>query len=218
MSYQKFTPLTPELYEYCLELNHNQSKALNLMGQDNGNHPQISMQISSDEARFLQFLIKAKQCSRILELGTFLGYSTAAMALALPDHGIVTTLDIDANATAIAKKNWEYAHLSHKIQLILGPALESLRALENQKQQFDFIFIDADKGNYIAYYEYAKKLLTASGIIAIDNVLYHGEVCAEYPSKTAQKIREFNLYVKSDSSMDISVIPIADGLLLAQFH
>ncbi len=218
MSYQKFTPLTPKLYEYSLELIHNHSKALNLICQENGNHPQIGMQISGDEARFLQFLIKAKQCSRILELGTFLGYSTAAMALALPEHGMVTTLDIDVNATTIAKKNWEQAHLSHKIQLILGPALESLKALENHKQQFDFIFIDADKGNYIAYYEYAKKLLVPHGIIAIDNILYHGEVCTETPSKTGQKVQEFNLYVKNDSSMDISVIPIADGLLLAQFR
>ena len=218
MSHQKFTPLTPELFEYSLELIHNHSKALNVLGQDNEHHPQIGMQISADEARFLQFLIKAKQCHRILELGTFLGYSAAAMALALPEHGMVTTLDIDANATTIAKKNWEKAQLSHKIQLISGPALESLKALENQKQQFDFIFIDADKGNYIAYYEYAKKLLVPHGIIAIDNILYHGEVCTETPSKTGQKVQEFNLYVKNDSSMDISVIPIADGLLLAQFR
>jgi predicted O-methyltransferase YrrM len=193
-----------------------ESRLLNQIHDINESHPQIVMQISSDQAQFLQFLIKNKKMHRILEIGTFLGYSSAAMAEALPTGGQLTTLDIDVHATEQAKLHWHRAGLTEKINLILGPANQSLQQLVNEEQKFDLIFIDADKSNYISYFEYAKKLIMADGIIAVDNIFFHGEVCESSRSKGANYVHEFNCYIQQDSSVDISLIPLADGLLLAQ--
>ena len=216
MSFLKFTPLNPELYQYCLDIACRESKNLAEIHQLNESHPQIVMQISSDQAQFLQFLIKNKKMQRILEIGTFLGYSSAAMAEALPSNGQLTTLDIDVRATEQAKLHWQKANLTEKINLLLGPANQSLERLLLEKQKFDLIFIDADKSNYISYFEYAKKLIQPNGIIAVDNIFFHGEVCQDTRSKGANHVHKFNCYIQQDSSVDISLIPLADGLLLAQ--
>jgi predicted O-methyltransferase YrrM len=216
MSYLKFTPLTPKLYQYCLDMACRESKLLHEIHDINESHPQIVMQISSDQAQFLQFLIKNKKMYHILEIGTFLGYSSAAMAEALPTGGQLTTLDIDVRATDQAKQHWQRVGLTDKINLMLGPANQSLQQLMDAQQKFDLIFIDADKSNYISYFEYAKKLINTDGIIAVDNIFFHGEVCESSRSKGASYVHEFNCYIQQDSSVDISLIPLADGLLLAQ--
>lgn len=216
MNFQKFTALTPELYQYSLELACQQSQALKTIYDANCHHPQIHMQISNDEAQFLKFIIQSHGMRRILEIGTFLGFSAAAMAEALPDDGELITLDADATITELAQKNWQLASLDHKITLKLGKALESLQILVEQQQSFDLIFIDADKTNYISYYEMAKKLLAPKGIIAVDNIFFHGEVCQQHRSKAAQAVHEFNEWVKKDQGMRICLLPMADGLLLVK--
>lgn len=216
MEFQKFTSLTPELYKYSLDIACHQSQALNQVYQANQEHPQIHMQISNDEAQFLKFMIQSHGMRRILEIGTFLGFSATAMAEALPDDGHLITLDSDARIAVQAQHNWEIAQLTHKITLKIGKALDSLKELQDQKQTFDLIFIDADKTNYIAYYELAKKLLSPKGIIAVDNIFFQGEVVQEVRSKAAQAIHEFNQWVKNDNDMEICLLPIADGLLMAK--
>jgi predicted O-methyltransferase YrrM len=216
MDYQKFTSLTPKLYQYSLDIACHQSQALQKIYQANQNHPQIRMQISNDEAQFLKFIIESHDMGRILEIGTFLGFSAAAMAEALPEDGKLLTLDCDQRIAHLAQQNWELAGVAQKITLQLGKAIESLEQLVKQKQTFDLIFIDADKTSYKTYYEMAKKLLSPKGIIAIDNIFFHGEVCQDNRSKAADAIHEFNIWVKNDKEMEICLLPIADGLLLAK--
>ena len=216
MSHLKYTALTPELYAYTLDILGHESPSLTVIHEKNQEHPQIQMQISPDEAHFLQFLIRSKKAKRILEIGTFLGYSSAAMAEALGNDGKLITCDVDARSAAQAKSHWEYANLTNKIELKLAPALETMQNLIAEQQFFDFIFIDADKNNSIAYYELAKQLLTCEGIIAVDNIFFHGEVCLQEPSKAALAMHECNLHVQQDKSVSFSIIPIADGLMLIQ--
>ena len=216
MSYLKFTPLTPELYQYCLDISAEESSILHSIHEQNEEHPQIHMQISSDQAQFLQFLIRSKNIKKILEIGTFLGYSAAAMAEALPQDGKLITCDIDAQAISQAKEHWKHAHLDNKIECMIASALDSMQTLFEQKEFFDLIFIDADKRNSIPYYEFAKKLLDKNGIIAVDNIFFHGEVCMTERSKAAQYMHDFNLHVKHDSTVHFSILPLADGLMLIQ--
>lgn len=214
MTYLKYTSLTPELYDYSVNIACRESDILKKIRIENENHPQIRMQISTDQAQFLQFLIRSIQAINVLEIGTFMGFSAAAMALALPINGQVITCDIDAITTQIATRHWEAYQLDKKIELKLGSALESMHQLLTEGKTFDFIFIDADKGNYIEYYELSKKLISKHGIIAVDNIFFHGEVTSLSPSKAAQHIIKFNEHIKQDKDIDLSLIPIADGLLL----
>lgn len=216
MDFQKFTSLSPKLYQYCLDMACKQSQALHKIFQANLHHPQIRMQISNDEAQFLKFIIQSHGMKHILEIGTFLGFSAAAMAEALPDDGHLITLDCDDRITSLATHNWELAGVANKITLKLGKAIQSLEQLLEQKLKFDLIFIDADKTSYKDYYEISKKLLAPNGIIAVDNIFFHGEVCQENRSKAAQAVHEFNMWVKKDEDMEICLLPIADGLLLAK--
>lgn len=216
MSDLKFTPLTPELYEYLVEVSSQESSRLKNIREQNDKHPQIRMQIAPDQAQFLQFLVRAINAKKVLELGTFLGYSAAALAEALPEGGQVITLDNDIKTTIIAQKHWKEAQLDEKIQLRLGAALDALQTLIDENHQFDFIFIDADKRNYPQYYQLAKQLLAPKGMLAIDNVLYHGEVSQSTPSKNGHAINAFNRMIHQDDSVYISLLPIADGLTLVQ--
>jgi len=215
MSYLKYTALTPELYQYTLDISTEESPYLYKIHEENEKHPQIHMQISSDQAQFLQFIIRSKQMKSILEIGTFLGYSAAAFAEALPPDGKVITCDIDEMIVSKAKHHWKMSGLEKKIECMMGPALDTMQHLCN-KQKFDLIFIDADKKNSIAYYQQAIKLLNEAGIIAVDNIFFHGEVCKSERSKAAQYMHEFNLHVKQDDGIFFSIVPIADGLMLIQ--
>jgi caffeoyl-CoA O-methyltransferase len=155
---------------------------------------------------------------KILEIGVFMGYSSTAMALALPEEGKLIACDINEDFTAIAKSYWQKAQVDHKITLHLDPALETLDKLilHQEKETFDFIFIDADKSNYDNYYEKSLQLLRKGGLIAIDNVLWYGKVAdVNINDNRTQKIRDFNTKLAQDSRIDLSLIPIGDGLTLA---
>ncbi len=176
------------------------------------------MQISPEQGQFMAFLIRALGLHNILEVGTFTGYSALVMALALPEGGRLITCDRDDNTMQIAETFWEKAGVRDRITPMIGSAVDTLRELQkSQSGQFDFVFIDADKSNYDAYYEFALSLLRRGGLIAIDNVLWDGAVVDlqnQAPSTVA--IRALNDKISKDPRVDISMIPIGDGLTLAR--
>ena len=175
--------------------------------------PMGGMQIGPDQAAFMQVLVRAIGARRCLEIGTFTGYSALAVALALPPGGRIVCCDVSEKWTSIARKYWALDSVSGKIQLKLAPALETLK---NLKGPFDFAFIDADKENYQDYYERCLKLLRRGGIIAIDNTLWGGSVIDKRNRTVdARAIRAFNRKLHRDRRVDISLVPIGDGLTLA---
>lgn len=212
----KHLNLTPELYKYMLDISVQEHPALAALREATATHQLAGMQISPEQAQFMQFLLKLNRASLVLELGTFTGYSALAMALALPDNGKVITCDINEEWTKNAATFWQQAGVDEKIDLRLAPALDTLnRLVEHYPQQFDFIFIDADKTNYVNYYEIALQLIKPSGIIAIDNVLWDGHVIdnADHTGQT-REIRRLNDLLKNDSRVYTCLLPIADGLFL----
>jgi predicted O-methyltransferase YrrM len=178
-----------------------------------------NMQVAPEQAQFMQFLLRLIRAKNVLELGTFTGYSALAMSLALPENGRLITCDLSAEWTKNTHFFWQEAKQDHKIQLRLGRALDTLHTLvdEGWEQKFDFIFIDADKTNYINYYEMALKLIQPQGLIAIDNVLWDGKVIDENEvTGQTREIRKLNDLLKNDTRVFTSLLPIADGLFLVQ--
>jgi caffeoyl-CoA O-methyltransferase len=177
------------------------------------------MQISPEQGQFMALLVELIGARRILEVGTFTGYSALAVALALPPDGRVITCDINEEMTAIARRYWAEAGVADKIDLRLAPAIDTLDELlaEGQAGQFDFAFIDADKTNYLAYYERTLELLRSGGLIAIDNVLWNGAVAdPERQDDDTSAIRALNEAVHADDRVSLSLLPISDGLTLAR--
>ena len=169
------------------------------------------MQISVSQCHFLHLLIKSSKIKKILEIGTFTGLSTLSMSLALPDDGSVIALDKNKETSNTAVNFFKKAAQDKKIKLIIAPALESLNNLNNQKQKFDLVFIDADKENYINYFNQSLKLKSKKGIILIDNTLWKGDVAnPKIKDKLTIKLREFNKYIKK-SSINKYILPIGDG-------
>jgi predicted O-methyltransferase YrrM len=193
--------------------------SLTALRQETSSMELAVMQIPPEQAQFLQLLLRLTQAKNVLELGTFTGYSALAMALMLPDDGKLITCDISTEWTKRAHPFWKEAKQDHKIELRLGPALDTLHALVNEgwEQKFDFIFIDADKTNYLNYYELALKLIQPRGLIAIDNIFWGGKVIDEHETGgQTREIRKLNDFIKNDQRVFISLLPIADGLLLVQ--
>ena len=173
---------------------------------------QQRLQISISQAQFLQTLIKVSGVKKILEIGSFTGFSALSMALVLPPDGTLTSLDKNSEFSNKAKSFYEKAN-ENKIKQIIKPALESLNELKNSKQIFDLVFIDADKENYLNYYEICIDLIDKGGLIIIDNVLWHGEVADKSKNdKFTNIIRDFNKYIKQDNRITKNIIPIGDGL------
>lgn len=211
--------LTQALYNYSLDIALREHTQLKALREATAELPLHLMQVSPDQAQFMQMLLRLLKAERVLELGTFTGYSALAMALALPEHGHLITCDINTEWTDRAKPFWDAACQSHKIELRLGRALNTLEhlMLEGHEHSFDFIFIDADKTNYLGYYEYALKLVRPTGLIAIDNIFWEGAVIDE-TDKSAQtrEIRKLNAFIQQDKRVNISLLSIADGLFLIQ--
>jgi predicted O-methyltransferase YrrM len=175
------------------------------------------MQISPEQGQFMALLARMLGARRYLEIGTFTGYSALAMALALPDDGRVVACDINAEWTAIGRRYWQEAGVADKIDLRLAPALTTLDGLIRERAApFDFAFIDADKENYDAYYERALQLVRPGGIIAIDNMLWGGAVAdPERDDAETRAIDALNRNLHDDARIDLSLLPIGDGLSLA---
>ena len=175
---------------------------------------QQRLQISVSQARLLQMLIKISKIKKILEIGSFTGFSALSMALALPSDGFLISLDKSFEFSMKAQSFYEKAN-EKKIKQIIKPAIESLNELKDTSQKFDLIFIDADKENYLKYYEVCMDLINKNGLIVIDNVLWHGEVIDDTKNdKFTKIIREFNTHIKKDSRVVKNIIPIGDGLTI----
>ncbi|HET9539003.1 MAG TPA: class I SAM-dependent methyltransferase, partial [Candidatus Limnocylindria bacterium] len=177
------------------------------------------MQISPDEGAFLQMLVRLLPARRVLEVGTFTGYSSTAMALAQDDDDRILCCDVSEEWTDIAREAWTEAGVADRITLRLAPAVETLDELvaEGQGSLFDLAFIDADKGNYDNYYERALRLVRPGGLIAIDNVLWSGRVVDESDQEAdTRAIRALNEKIAVDERVDLAMTPIADGVTLAR--
>ena len=175
---------------------------------------QKKLQISISQAQFLQTLIKISDIKKVLEIGSFTGFSALSMALSLPEDGFLISLDKNTEFSKKAKTFYDKANIN-KITQIIKPALESLKDLENSKQKFDLVFIDGDKENYVNYYEKSIKLIDKNGLIIIDNVLWHGEVADKSKNdKFTKIIKDFNKHIKDDNRVTKNILPIADGLTI----
>ncbi|NOZ51638.1 MAG: methyltransferase domain-containing protein [Gammaproteobacteria bacterium] len=207
------------LYQYILSISLRDSSVQQNLRNENADTEMGIMQISPDQAQFIALLIKLIQAEKIIEVGTFTGYSTLVMANALPDHGKIIACDINKAWTDIALHHWQQANVDHKIDLYLAPAADTLDKLINDgnANQFDVIFIDADKINYLNYYERGLTLVKPGGLICVDNVLWGGNVIdnADQSDDTVA-IRDFNAFLHTDDRVDISLVPIGDGLSLAR--
>lgn len=178
-----------------------------------------NMQIAPEQGAFMAMLVKLTGARRIIEIGTFTGYSALSMALALPEGGELLALDINQDWTAVAQKYWRQAGVADKITLHIAPAQETLNSLlsNGESAQFDLMFIDADKTGYDGYYELGLKLLRPGGIMLFDNVLWGGAVAdSEAQDADSVALRELNAKLHADERIDLSMIPIADGLTLAR--
>ena len=174
------------------------------------------MQISVTQAYFMQLLIKINNIKQILEIGTFTGYSALSMALAVNDV-FITCLDKNKQTSEVANNFFNKADVKKRINLIVGNAIDSLNNLINNNKKFDLIFIDADKENYIKYYDLAFKLISKNGLILIDNVLWKGEVIDKNKNdKITNIIREFNTYIKNDDKVEKTILPIGDGVTICR--
>ena len=174
------------------------------------------MQISVTQAYFMQLLIKINKVKQILEIGTFTGYSALSMALAI-DDGFITCLDKNEKTSEVANNFFKKANVEKKINLIVGTAIDSLNNLINENKNFDLIFIDADKENYIKYYDLAFKLISSNGLILIDNVLWKGDVIDENKNDTMTNIiRDFNTHIKNDDKIEKTILPIGDGVTICR--
>ena len=174
------------------------------------------MQISVTQAYFMQLLIKINNVKQILEVGTFTGYSALSMALAL-DEGLITCLDKNKKTSEVANKFFKKANVDKKINLIVGEAIKSLNNLIKENKKFDLIFIDADKENYIKYYDLCFNLISNKGLILIDNVLWKGEVIDKNKNdRMINIIRDFNTYIKNDDRIEKTILPIGDGITICR--
>lgn len=210
--------LTPEVYEYLLSVSIRETEILRQLREETANHRLGRMQISPEQGQFMALLLKLIRAKKVLEIGVFTGYSSTIMALALPDDGKIIACDVSEEFTQIAQKYWQKAEVEGKIDLYLAPALDTLDKLISQGESgtFDFVFIDADKSNYENYYEKSLQLVRVGGVIAIDNVLWSGKVAdLEIQDHQTQTIRNFNHKLAKDHRIDLSLIPIGDGLTLA---
>ena len=213
--------LTDELLAYLREVSLREPDALRKLREETAKLPMAGMQISPDQGQFMALLVRLIGARRCLEIGTFTGYSALAVALALPADGRVVCCDVSEEYTAVARRAWASAGVVGKIDLHLAPArvtLDKLRA-EGRRGSFDFAFIDADKENYDHYYEAALELLHAGGLIAIDNVLWSGAVIDPKKQDADTKaLRALNRKLRDDQRVDISMLPLGDGLTLARIR
>lgn len=206
------------LYRYLLDMSLREHPVLTELREFNRGHPKSFMQIAPENGQFIGMLLKLIGARHTIEVGVFTGYSTLATALALPTEGRIVACDISAEYTDIGRAYWEKAGVANKIDLRLGPAVDTLDALiaQGQRGNFDFAFIDADKPGYEAYYERCLILLRPGGLIVVDNVLWGGAVLQTTEDKNTVAIQQFNLKLHNDERIDLSMLSLGDGMTLAR--
>lgn len=218
MSFQHIA-VTGELLDYIRSVSAPEPEYLVRLREETARDPMARMQITVEQGLFMGMLARVLGARRALEVGVFTGYSSISVAQALPQDGELIACDVSEHWTSIARRYWKEAGVDHKIKLHLRPAVETLDQLlrEGQEESFDFAFIDADKENYDNYYERCLRLVRRGGIIAVDNVLWHGRVIdmtVNDPETLA--IRAFNAKLRGDGRVDQMLLPIGDGVTLAR--
>lgn len=207
-----------EISDYLLSVSLREPPILKRLREETATHTQARFQISPEQGQFMAMLIQVMGARRTLEVGVFTGYSSLAVAMALPADGSMVACDISEEFTSTARRYWREAGVDHMIDLRIGPAMETLTELiaKGQSGSFDFAFIDADKTNYEGYYECALQLLRPGGVIMVDNVLWSGRVL-DALDQTADTIalRAFNKKLHADSRVSLSMLPLGDGVTLA---
>jgi predicted O-methyltransferase YrrM len=209
--------LDDRVYDYLLAVSLDESDLLRELRAETAGIEHAEMQISPDQGQFMALLVKLSGARRALEIGTFTGYSSICIATALPEDGKLVCCDDSEEWTTMARKYWQRAGLESRIELHVQPAEATLRQLfdEGQAENFDFIFIDADKQSYLHYYEACLGLLRCGGLIAVDNTLWSGSVAdPENMEPDTLAIRRFNDMVRQDERVTRSLVPIGDGLTL----
>jgi predicted O-methyltransferase YrrM len=206
-----------DVYQYLLSASSREPPILAKLREVTAARPEGTMQISPEQGQLMALLARLMNARRCIEVGTYTGYSSLAVALALPADGKIIACDVSAEWTTIARRFWREAGMESRIELRLQPALETLEELlaEGGADSFDFAFIDADKGNYIAYYEKLLQLVRPGGLIAVDNTLSTSNtLISRRNDSVAQVLRKFNDHVHRDERVDLSMIPIGEGLTL----
>lgn len=206
------------LYGYLLSNSLREPEILAELRQETASHPMSQMQIAPEQGQFMALLVQLMGAKKTLEVGVFTGYSALAVALVLPPDGKIIACDVSEEYTTIARRYWEKSGVADKIDLRIAPALDTLDQLlaAGHANTFDFAFIDADKSNYDGYYERSLQLVRPGGLIAIDNVLWGGDVAdPAVKDNRTEKIRALNHKLHHDERVSLSLVPIADGLTLA---
>ncbi|MCF6148781.1 MAG: methyltransferase domain-containing protein [Candidatus Kuenenia sp.] len=210
--------LTNELYKYMISSSVREPDILRQLRRETSHDQMSAMQISPEQGQFMAFLLKLQKATKAIEIGVYTGYSSLCIALALPPDGKLVACDINKEWTSVAQRYWEKAGVSKKIDLHLAPGIETLNHLisNGNANTYDFIFIDADKKNYDIYYERAINLLRPGGIIVIDNVFWLGKVTDhKIIDDETNAIQRLNKKLHNDERIDLSMIPVGDGLTLA---
>lgn len=217
MSNKTFT-LSDDLYAYLFEHSVREPDVLRRLREETARDSMARMQIAPEQGQLMQLLVRLMGARRYLEVGVFTGYSSLAVALALPAEGRIVACDISDTWTKVARRYWAEAGVAEKIDLRLAPALQTLDGLiaAGAAGSFDFAFIDADKTSYRGYYERALTLIRAGGLIAVDNTLWEGRVAdPKVRDADTQAIRDFNRHLRDDRRVHLCLVPIGDGLSLA---
>jgi caffeoyl-CoA O-methyltransferase len=213
--------MTDAVYDYLLDVSLREDALLARLREETANHPMAVMQISPEQGQFMAMLVSLLGAVRCVEVGVFTGYSSLCMARALPEDGTIVACDVSEEYTNIARRYWAEAGLAERIDLRLAPATETLDSLleSGEAGSFDFGFIDADKENYPAYYERLLRLVRPGGLIAVDNTLWSGRLADEPgddDDADTLALRAFNRALHGDERVDLSLVPIGDGLTLAR--
>jgi predicted O-methyltransferase YrrM len=211
--------LTDPLYDYLLEVSLREPPVLRALREETLRLTQRSMQIAPEQGQFMALVARLAGAKRCIEVGVFTGYSSLVTALALPDDGRIVACDVSEEWTAIARRYWREAGVGHKVELRLGPAIETLDAMigAGELGRYDMAFIDADKTGYLAYYERCLALLRPGGFVMVDNTLWGGRVVDPAAGdEDTLAMRRFNEHLHRDERVDLSLVPIGDGLTVAR--
>jgi predicted O-methyltransferase YrrM len=210
--------LDDTLYRYLLDVSLREHPAQAALRAATSGHPHARMQISPEQGQLMALLMRLTGARRTIEIGVFTGYSALTVALALPDDGKVIACDVSRDYTDIARPFWEQAGIAHKIDLRIAPALDTLDSLlaGGEAGRFDFAIIDADQESYDAYYERCLQLLHPGGLLALDNTLWSGKVAHPASDQDTVALQALNRKPHDDPRIDLSLLPIGDGLTLAR--
>ena len=210
--------LDDDLYAYLLAHSLREPEPLARLREETARLPEARMQIAPEQGQFMGLVVRLMGARRALEIGVFTGYSSCCIAAALPPDGSLVACDHSREWTDVARRYWRELGVEARVDLRLGPALETLEALRAAPPEpFDFAFIDADKTNDWAYYEHSLALLRPGGLVMVDNALWSGRVADPADTSTdTEAIREFNRRIHGDRRVDLSLVTVGDGLVLAR--